>query len=153
MDTVLSDEDVARPVDRRGFILGTAGAFAAAGLGGPLTERADAHHKRRRRVVPSPEPIAGGLPIGLPAPYDLIHLFLPGPVTTTLPFSGLGLQGLDVEPITATDFRGKIAMAYLTGNVRGSDGEERGLEVDLRVYEGTYVTAGGSRRRGAFAMI
>jgi hypothetical protein len=27
------------------------------------------------------------------------------------------------------------------------------LEVDLRVSEGTYVTADGSRERGAFAMI
>jgi hypothetical protein len=45
------------------------------------------------------------------------------------------------------------AMAFLTGSPRGSDGEERGLEVDLRVSEGTYVTADGSRERGAFAMI
>ena len=152
MDTLLTDEEVARPVNRRGFILGTAGALAAAGLAGPLAESAPAH-RRRPRVVPSPEPIAGGLPIGLPPPYDLIHLFLPGPETTTLPFSGLGLQGLDVEPISATDFRGKIARAYLTGTVEGSDGEERGLEVDLRVFEGEYVTADGSHERGAFALI
>jgi hypothetical protein len=53
-------------------------------------------------VVPSPEPIPGGLPVGLPPPYDLIHIFLPGPPGVTLPFSGLQLQGLDVEPTTIT---------------------------------------------------
>jgi hypothetical protein len=138
-------------VDRRRFILGTAGALAAAGFSGPLAESASAHS--RRKVVPSPEPIPGGLPVGLPPPYDLIHIFLPGPPTVTLPFSGLQLQGLDVEPTTITDFEGMTAMAFLTGTVKGSDGAERGLEVDLRVSEGTYATADGSRERGAFAMI
>jgi hypothetical protein len=57
----------------------------------------------------------GGLPIGLPPPYDLIHLFLPGPPTVTLPFTGLQLQGLDVEPTTITDFKGETAMAFLSG--------------------------------------
>jgi hypothetical protein len=45
------------------------------------------------------------------------------------------------------------AMGFLTGTVKGSDGKERGLEVDLRVSEGEYVTADGSSERGAFAMI
>jgi hypothetical protein len=138
-------------VDRRRFILGTAGAIAAAGLGGPLAEAAEAHG--RRRVVAAPQPIPGGLPVGLPPPYDLIHIFLPGPPTVTLPFSGSQLQGLDVEPTTITDFHGMTAMTFLTGTVTGSDGQERGLEVDLRVSEGEYVGADGSRRHGAFAMI
>lgn len=152
MGDLLVGEEATRPVDRRRFILGTAGALAAAGLAGPLAEPAPAA-TRRRRVVPSPEPIPGGLPVGLPPPYDLIHLFLPGPTTTTLPFSGSQLQGLDVEPTTLTDFKGRTAMAYLTGAVTGSDGVERGLEVDLRVSKGEYVTADGSHERGAFAMI
>lgn len=153
MDDPLAVEEAARPVDRRGFILGTAGAAAAAGLAGPLTQPASATSRRKRKVVPSPEPIPGGLPVGLPPPYDLIHIFLPGPPTVTLPFSGLQLQGLDVEPTTITDFKGMTAMAFLTGSVRGSDDHEYGLEVDLRVSEGTYMTADGSRERGAFAMI
>jgi hypothetical protein len=144
-------EDAARLVDRRGFILGTAGALAAAGLAGPLAEPASA--RSRRKVVPSPGAIPGGLPVGLPPPYDLIHLFLPGPPSVTLPFSGSQLQGLDVEPTTITDFDGMTAMAYLTGTAKGSDGHEYGLEVDLRVSEGEYVTADGSHERSAFAMI
>jgi hypothetical protein len=147
-------EDAAPPVDRRKFILGTAGALATAGLAGPLADSASATKaSRRRKVVPSPEPIPGGLPIGLPPPYDLIHIFLPGPPSVTLPFSGLQLQGLDVEPTTITDFKGKTAMAFLAGTAKGSDGHEYGLEVDLRVSEGRYVTADGSLERGAFAMI
>jgi hypothetical protein len=152
VDDLLVGEEAVRPVDRRGFILGTAGALAAAGLAGPLVKPASAQ-SRTRRVVPSPEPIPGGLPVGLPPPYDVIHIFLPGPTTTTLPFSGLQLQGLDVEPTTLTDFAGMTAMAFLTGTVEGSDGETRGLEVDLRVSKGEYITADGSRERGAFAMI
>jgi hypothetical protein len=153
VDDLLAVEEEARPVDRRGFILGTAGAVAAAGLAGPLGDQASARSRGGRRVVPLPEPIPGGLPVGLPAPYDLIHIFLPGPPTVTLPFSGLQLQGFDVEPTTITDFEGMTAMAFLTGAVEGSDGLERGLEVDLRVSEGEYVSADGSRERGAFAMI
>jgi hypothetical protein len=153
MDDLVAAEGEVRHVDRRGFILGSAGALAATGFAGPVAERASGSSRRKRRVVPSPEPIPGGLPIGLAPPYDLIHIFLPGPPTVTLPFSGSQLQGLDVEPTTITDFDGMTAMAFLTGSARGSDGEERGLEVDLRVSEGTYVTADGSRERGAFAMI
>jgi hypothetical protein len=153
VDDPLACEEAARPVDRRGFILGTAGAVATAGIAGPLAEPASASSRRKRKVVPSPEPIPGGLPLGLPPPYDLIHIFLPGPPSVTLPFSGLQLQGLDVEPTTITDFDGMTAMAFLTGTVKGSDGQERGLEVDLRVSKGKYVTADGSVERGAFAMI
>ncbi len=151
MDGLLVGEEATRPVDRRGFVLGTAGALALAGVAGPLTRPASA--QSRGTVVPLPEPIAGGLPLGLPPPYDLIHLFLPGPTTTTLPFSGLQLQGLEVEPTTITDFDGMTAMAYLTGTVEDSDGRKRGLEADLRVSEGEYISADGSRERGAFAMI
>jgi hypothetical protein len=151
---LLAVEDAAPSVDRRRFILGAAGAVATAGLAGPLADSASATKTRRRRkVVPSPEPIPGGLPVGLPPPYDLVHIFLPGPPSVTLPFSGLQLQGLDVEPTSITDFKGMTAMGFLTGTAMGSDGHEYGLEVDLRVSEGKYVTADGSLERGAFAMI
>ncbi len=152
----LLEADGATPaVDRRRFLLGTAGAVATAGLAGPLASEADARSRGRRKVkvVPSPEPIPGGLPIGLPPPYDLIHLFSPGPPSVTLPFTGVQLMGLDVEPTTITDFKGRTAMAFLLGTAKGSDGHEYGLEVDLRVSEGEYFTADGSRKRGAFAEI
>jgi hypothetical protein len=150
---LLEADGAAPAVDRRRFLLGTAGAVATAGLAGPLASAEAGSRRRKPKVVPSPEPIPGGLPIGAPPPYDLIHIFLPGPPTVTLPFSGLQLMGLDVEPTTITDFDGATAMAFLIGTAKGSDGHEYGLEVDLRVSEGEYVTADGSHKRGAFAMI
>lgn len=138
-------------LDRRRFLLGSAGAMTALSVGAGLTRVASAN--AAPGVVSLPNPIPGGLPIGLPPPYDTIHIFLPGPTSVTLPFSGLTLQGLDVEPITVTDFRGETAMAYLVGTVEGSDGHRYGLELDLRVSQGEYVAVNGARSEGLFAMI
>jgi hypothetical protein len=140
-----------RRLDRRRFILASAGTVAAAGLGRTLAwpDTAGA----TQTPAPPPEPIPGGLPVGLPPPYDLIHIFLPGPTTVTLPFSGLSLMGLDVEPSTITDFSGATAAAFIAGSATGSDGVEYGLEVDVRAYEGEYVAADGSVNRGTFALI
>jgi hypothetical protein len=71
----------------------------------------------------------------------------------TLPFSGLTLEGFDVEPSTITDFKGASALAYLIGSATGSDGHHYGLEMDIRVFEGRYIAEDGSRQRGAFALI
>lgn len=43
-------------------------------------------------------------------------------------------------------------MASLTGTVEGGN-QERGLEVDLRVFDGEYVPPDVPREHGAFAMI
>jgi hypothetical protein len=137
-------------VDRRGFVLGAAGALMGAGLA-PWAWPNPA--EAATGPVPLPEPIPGGLPIGLPPPYDLIHLFLPGDPNITLPFSGLQLMGEDVEPTTITHFDGETAMAYLIGSATGSDGVEYGLEVDLRISEGEFVDADGNHHRGTFGML
>jgi hypothetical protein len=142
-------DETAGQVSRRRFLVGTAGA--GAGALGALAGQAAAHGARA--AVPTPEPIPGGLPVGLPAPYDFIHLFIPGPPSVTLPFSGGALQGLDVEPSSITDFRGTIAHAYLAGEATGSDGHVYGMEVDLRAYKGRYVAADGRHARAAFAFI
>ena len=141
-------------VGRRCF-LGTAGALVAAGAVKPLAWPVLAHdgdddddddgEEDSFRVVPVPEPIAGG-----PAPG--VHIFLPGPTDITLPFSGLQLQGLDVEPSTITNFRGTFALAYVLGQARGSDGVTYGLEVDIRAYEGEFMAA-GARHTGAFTFL
>jgi hypothetical protein len=141
-------------VGRRRFFLGGAGALVAAGAINPLSWPVLADHRDDDddddggddlRVVPVPEPIAGG-----PAPG--IHIFLPGPTNITLPFSGLTLQGLDVEPNTITNFRGTAAVAYIIGEALGSDGTTYGLEADVRAYEGVYVAA-GARHEGAFVFV
>jgi hypothetical protein len=102
------------------------------------------------RVLPAPKPIPGGLQLpGGP----LIHVFPPGPTDVTLPFTGLTLQGLDVEPSVITDRKGVTALAYHAGTATGSDGKQYNLETDMRAMSGTYVATDGTRRHGLFAFI
>jgi hypothetical protein len=103
----------------------------------------------RTRVLPAPTPIPGGLQLG---PGFVIHVFAPGDPSVTLPFTGLTLQGFDVEPGTITDFKGSNAVAFHVGTAEGSDGRTFNVETDVRVMEGEYVV-GGTTRRGAFALI
>jgi len=101
-------------------------------------------------VLPSPRPIPGGTQIpGGP----LIHVFAPGPPEITLPFTGVHLEGLDVEPGVITDYSGFSAVAFHVGTATGSDGKRYNLETDIRVMDGSYVAADGSRRRGVFGFV
>jgi hypothetical protein len=134
-------------LSRRKFVMATAGAVAGAGLAKSFVvpEVAGASGFG---ALPPPEPIPGG-----PDLPPVIHIFLPGDPSVTLPFSGLPLEGLDVEPATVTNFDGATAAAFIIGTATGSDGVTYGLEVDLRVSEGEYVAADGSVNHGAFALI
>jgi hypothetical protein len=138
--------------DRRSFLLGTAGAFAglAASLGRPGIGAAKGFPKHIKAPLPPPKPILGGPEIPGTPPV-VIHEFLPGPVGITLPFTGLPLEGLDVEPSTITDFKGFTALAYHAGTATGSDGKKYNLETDIRVMEGEYVGEDGRRHEGTFA--
>jgi hypothetical protein len=100
--------------------------------------------------VPVPKPIPGGIQI---PDGPQFHVWVPGPPEITLPFSGATLQGLDVDASTITDFEGVVALAFLAGTARGSDGATYNLETDFRVFEGRFVAEDGSRHRGAFALI
>ena len=129
------------------------GAFtgAAATVGPVLPAQASAAHAHRLpRVLPAPKPIPGGieLPDG-----TVIHVFAPGPPDITLPFTGIQLQGLDVEPSLITDYRGVTALVYHAGTATGSDGKQYNLETDMRAMEGTYIAENGTRQRGLFAFI
>jgi hypothetical protein len=142
---------------RRGFIRTATGATALA-FGPGLSLKALAHDDDddNKRTLPAPKPIPGGLDLsglGLVAPYDFIHFFPPGPVGIVLPFTGVALQGLHVEPSTLTDFDGATALAYHIGEARGSDGHTYNLETDFRVMEGKYVAVDGTTRHGSFALI
>jgi hypothetical protein len=145
----------ARGFSRRGFIHRAAGATALA-FGPGLSVGALGHGDDDQRTPLAPEPIPGGADLsgfGLVPPYDFIHVFAPGPARTVLPFSGVVLQGLDVEPSTVTDFHGATAMAYHVGEAKGSDGRTYYLETDMRIMDGEYVAMDGKRRRGSFALI
>lgn len=139
-------------LDRRKLVLGAAGAVASAGAAKTLawpSASGAAALPSRKGVLPAPNPIPGGLELG---PDFLIHVFVPGDPSVTLPFTGATLQGFDVEPGTITDFKGSSAVAYHVGTAERSDGTTFDVETDVRLMEGEYV-ADGSVHRGAFALI
>ena len=84
-----------------------------------------------------PSPLPGGFAPGA-------HVFVPGPPE-------FGLQGLDVEPGTVTDFNGFSAVGYFAGTAVGSDGVTYDMLNDMRLQQGTYIAVDGSVRRGTFA--
>lgn len=139
-------------LDRRKLVLGAAGAVASAGaaksLAFPTGSRAAAL-PAKKGVLPAPSPIPGGIELG---PGFVIHVFAPGDPAVALPFTGVTLQGFDVEPGTITDFNGSSAVAYHVGTAERSDGKTFNLETDVRIMKGEYV-ADGSVHRGAFALI
>jgi hypothetical protein len=84
-----------------------------------------------------PSPIPGGFAPG-------VHIFAPGP-------TDFGLQGLDVEPGSITDFNGFAAIGYFGGTAVGSDGVTYDMLNDMRIQKGTYVAGDGSIQTGTFA--
>jgi hypothetical protein len=138
------------PLDRRRFVLtaaGTVGSVASLGLP-RMTSAAVPQSASKRRVQP-PNPIPGGLDLGMGL---FIHVFGAGDPGVTLPFTGITLQGFDVEPGTITDFNGSTAVAYHVGTARASDGTTYNLETDIRAFEGEYVVD-GETHHGAFALV
>jgi hypothetical protein len=110
-------------VDRRRFLraAGTATGAGFASLALPSAGTAAVQQFARRRVLPAPNPIPGGIELG---PGFVIHAFGAGDPSVTLPFTGITLQGLDFEPSTITDFDGVSAVAYHVGTARASDGND-----------------------------
>ena len=108
---------------RRQMLAGTAGVVAGGALAVSNAQLAFADPEHGSgAVVPPPKPIPGGLQIpGGP----FIHVFLPGPSSVTLPFSGSQLMGLNVEPSTITDFSGTTAVAMLVGSATGGADQPR----------------------------
>jgi hypothetical protein len=134
-----------RQLLRYGGLTGVAAIGAA--VASPVTP-AQARH--RDRVRPAPRPIPGG--IELPG-GAVIHVFAPGPPDITLPYTGVHLQGLDVEPSVMTDFSGFTALAFHVGSATDGDGQRYLLETDMRAYQGTYVAQDGVSRHGSFAFV
>jgi hypothetical protein len=138
-------------LDRRRFVLTAAGAVTGGATGLALSSPASAtpSFSSTRRNSPAPNPIPGGLEL---APGVVIHVFGPGDPAVTLPFTGITLQGLDVEPSTITDFKGSSALAFHVGTARASDGTMYNLETDIRAFEGEYIVD-DEVHRGSFALI
>ena len=138
-------------VDRRRFLraAGTVTGAGVASLAWPAPSTAAGQQPARRRPRPAPTPIPGGIEL---APGVVIHVFGPGDPNVTLPFTGITLQGFDVEPSTITDFNGVSAVAYHAGTARASDGTIYNLETDIRAFDGEHVVD-GEARRGSFALV
>jgi hypothetical protein len=141
-------------LDRRRFFQAAAGTAAAASATGalawPAPSGAHDDDDDDDLTSPPPKPIPGGSQIpGGP----FIHVFAPGDPRVTLPFTGIPLEGFDVDPSTLTDFRGFSAVAYHVGTATGSDGRTYNLETDMRAFQGVYVDSAGTRRFGRFALI
>ena len=96
------------------------------------------------------EPIPGGIELG---PGQVFHVWAPGPAEITLPFTGVTLQGVDVESTTIRDFSGFSAVAFHVGTATANDGTRFDLETDVRAFQGTYIDRTGRRRFGTFGFI
>ena len=137
-------------VNRRRFVLTAAGTVGSvASLTRPRATDAAVNPSSSKRRAPVPNPIPGGIQL---APGLVIHVFGPGDPAVTLPFTGITLGGVDVEPSTITDFNGSTAVAYHVGSARASDGTTYNLETDIRAFEGEYVVDGESHH-GSFALV
>ena len=147
-------------VSRRQFVGSTAGALAAAAGFGSLLEacgRADDGlptspvslrlTQDRAPGQAAPLPIPGGSPL-----LGGFHVWAPGPPS-------LPGDSVDAEPITITDFKGSVGLAYINGVVtrrRRSTGERVQLpflSADMRFMSGVYRGADGRVRRGTFGLI
>ncbi len=134
-----------RPVmTRREFARAAAGTAMAGAVVGPGLWRSNGV---KALASTDPVPIPGGSP-GLGGAY---HVFGPGPEG--------GLDPIDAEPVTITDFNGFMALAYLDGTVTRTNtktGEVRVLPTiasDMRLMHGVYRGVDGKPHQGAFALV
>lgn len=131
-------------------LLWTAGGAVAAGaaLAAGLPARS-----AYGQGIPQPSPIPGGSPgIADMAGGQLFHVFGPGP-------EGAGIDPLDAEPSTITDFMGSVGLAYLNGTVVRTNtvtGEVRKLPFissDMRFMKGRFRGTDGQIHEGAFVFV
>ena len=113
-----------------GLVAGTAGLCSTS-------------HAARPGSATDPVPIPGGQQVeGGP----FLHVFAPGPTS-------LGFMGESVDPSTITHFNGSVAMAYLGGTATDANGQSYLMQVDVRAYEGEYVSCDGTHHHGTFGFV
>jgi hypothetical protein len=129
-----------RPLSRRHFVRSATGALAAGAAltSGVWTPLASAHERDPANPVP--------IPIGSFG----FHVNAPG-----FP----GLDPVDADPSTITDFQGFTGLAYISGTVSRTDRHTHAkvelpfLFSDMRFMEGEYRGFDGRVRRGTFGFI
>jgi hypothetical protein len=136
-------------VSRRLFARTAAGVAA---LGGALIARASEEEEARHRIrypwTFAPVPIPSGSPNIDGGHY---HVFAPGPAW--------GIDPIDAEPATISNFDGFVGLAYISGNVTQTNtatGEENlypFVDSDMRFMTGTFRGTDGKEHQAAFALV
>ena len=147
-------------LSRRQFVGSAAGSLvAAAGLGsflaacgraddGFLTSPISPRLSLAKAAQAAPVPIPGGTP----ALGGAFHVWAPAPPAA-------GLDSMDAEPATITNFNGFVGLAYISGMVtrrNRTTGETEQLPFlgsDMRYMTGVYRGEDGRVRRGTFGFI
>ena len=96
--------------------------------------------------------VAGVIPAS-PARADTADASDPIPVLGGGRILSPGPRTLGRDPSTIGNFRGLVALAYMRGSVRDSSGRRWLMVNDMRVFQGEYVAADGTQRRGTFAFV
>lgn len=148
-------------VSRRHFVGAAAGTVAAvAGFGSVLAAcgRADSDRltgpiSRRESREESPDGAASApVPVNGSPLFGGLHVWAPGPPS-------LGADPIDAEPISITDFKGFVGLAYVDGMVTRHNrktGETRALPfigADMRFMKGIYRGVDQQLRRATFGFI
>ena len=92
-----------------------------------------------------PVPIPGGFDLG---GGTVIHVYGPGAGDPAVPgFSP------NAEPSTITNFNGEAAYAVFAGEATDAEGNAYQAILDMRIFDGEYVSADGSHHHGTFGFI
>jgi hypothetical protein len=131
-----------QPLTRRHFVRSATGALAAgaaltSGVWTPLVSASEHEHDPAN-------------PVPIPIGSFGFHVNAPG-----LP----GLDPVDADPSTITDFQGFTGLAYISGMVSRTDRRTHAkvelpfLSSDMRFMDGEYRGFDGRIRRGTFGLI
>jgi len=131
------------PLSRRRFAQAASGTAFAVAVGSRLWRPDEA-----AAASFAPVPIPGGSP-ALGGAY---HVFGPGP-------AGIGIDPIDAEPSTITDFDGFVGLAYIDGMVTrtnkktGASERYPSLFTDMRFMQGNFRGTDRHVHQGAFALV
>lgn len=137
-------------VSRRHFArrIGGTAALGAALVAGASEEEKENSHRIKYPWTFAPVPVPSGSPSIDGGHY---HVFAPGPAG--------GIDPIDAEPATITNFKGFVGLAYISGNVTQTNtetGEENFypfVDSDMRFMQGTFLGTDGKEHQAAFALV
>jgi len=138
-------------ISRRQFVRAAMGTFAVGAAFSTGVIKPVLAFGGQGSLVP-PVPIPGGSPTLAGIFHNLFHVFGPGP-------AGIGLDPIDAEPITITDFNGFIGLAYLNGTVTQTNTVTSEVQTlpfiasDMRFMKGVSQGTDGRIHQGAFALV